>query len=593
METIINKNYEHSMCVLIPKDTGDPVINEILSIFNISFENNNFIQYIKNPKSIPNYEKKGTQYIGTLNIEFRLYENTPEEAKAVIESIDKKNILLVATFNLDKVKLFLESLPNDIRIPFCLFLNPIKEGNFIIDNIYQKLQEKDINLFDIIILKYRCYNKTDVLITILKIYLCYNQLGENVTFYLAKKLNLPKPKIDSTWIFSIDKDSNFVNFKINTSSLFKRINFYLIGPSGSGKSTLINLLLGEKRANCGTAESMTHKQNIYSHPKYPIAFYDSRGWEQGKYGDVMIKEIKSMLKNKVCQIHAVLIFFNYRTDRAIFEEVNKIIKKVEKAGIPFFYVITNCQKEDGSSKFNNLKNDNENYKGKFFIDSKTLLNISEMLNKIYNELESVYAFQKDNWYKNVYKNQVLHKFIISFETTLCDIFIHCAIKLNAFLRYIKEKISNTDFMEIMEGNVQKRNEFISLLPSLCKEIVVVFENNIINNENMKLYIQHLWDNSSKYYGKSFEQINYEFKKSINNMLPKYNLFNLDFNYFENSYAVYTVYCFFFSLMSDLIKRVYNQTQKYEFAKDSIALSLGSLLGLENDINQLKQLYNIK
>lgn len=72
---------------------------------------------------------------------------------------------------------------------------------------------------------------------------------------------------------------NSVNSKMKN---LKKLNIVVLGKSGVGKSTLVNAVFGFDIAETGIGRPVTNHMKKYTKKDFPMAIYDTKGFELGK-----------------------------------------------------------------------------------------------------------------------------------------------------------------------------------------------------------------------------------------------------------------------------------------------------------------------
>ena len=170
-----------------------------------------------------------------------------------------------------------------------LFIIIPKQNNNIINTIEQKLGDilSDKNIRKYFDLKniIRLENMNKLSLSIIKIYLYFNQIDDYDLIDFVHENELLKKKIEGLKeeIEQIINNDHIINIKV-------------CGTSSTGKSTFINTILDEKRALTNPSSGTTKKCNIYISKKYNLKFIDDLGFDEGNEGEVN-REIES-LKDK-------------------------------------------------------------------------------------------------------------------------------------------------------------------------------------------------------------------------------------------------------------------------------------------------------
>ena len=268
--------------------------NEIDAIEATNKERNNWIFYFidegneKKLKSISqNFKNKDSVFIC-----FSHDLNSPE-----IEQI-------ITTFS----KVFLKNQP------FYLFLTEEKEPDIKIilkkTSSYSKMDPR--NFFA---MKYENLNKDNyfnILKYITKFYSYYNELGDTI------------------------------NFEDENNSYISRFNILVCGRAGVGKSTFINKVLNEKKCREGSGQSVTKKISFYNHSEYPIAIYDTPGFENNETVNNVIEAIKKQNKdfaNMKQSIHLILYLVSYG-ERTFLDFEKPVLSQLADFNAKMLFIVT-------------------------------------------------------------------------------------------------------------------------------------------------------------------------------------------------------------------------------------------------------------
>lgn len=131
----------------------------------------------------------------------------------------------------------------------------------------------------------------------------------------------------------------------------KKLNIIVIGKSGVGKGTLINSLFRGNFADTGLGRPVTKKIRIIEKPDYPLAIYDTPGFELGKDQqdtvkngiiDLINKGIASKDINQAihCIWYCVNVGGNRTFDSSEIEWIKSLTKDNATARVPIIVVLT-------------------------------------------------------------------------------------------------------------------------------------------------------------------------------------------------------------------------------------------------------------
>lgn len=130
----------------------------------------------------------------------------------------------------------------------------------------------------------------------------------------------------------------------------KQLNLIVAGKTGVGKSTLINAMFRENLAETGIGRPVTEHMRKYSKPDFPLAIYDTRGFElsaevQKHVTDEIIDTIEkaALSKDKDDDIHCVWYCVSGASDRLEPEEVafiERLTDGLKRTKVPVIVVLT-------------------------------------------------------------------------------------------------------------------------------------------------------------------------------------------------------------------------------------------------------------
>ena len=209
--------------------------------------------------------------------------------------------------------------------PFYLFLSVEKEPdiNIILKKVslYPKMDSR--NFFA---MKYEKLNddiNINIFKFITKFFSYYNELGDTITF------------------------------EDETNSFISRFNILVCGRAGVGKSTFINKILNEKRCREGSGQSVTKKISFYNHYEYPIAIYDTPGFENNETVKNVIEAIKSQnkdFKTMKQSVHLILYLVRYG-ERTFLEFEKPVLSQLSKYNSKMLFIITKSPYKIGDEQF--------------------------------------------------------------------------------------------------------------------------------------------------------------------------------------------------------------------------------------------------
>ena len=183
-------------------------------------------------------------------------------------------------------------------------------------------------------------NDIDKYIHLIKVTSYYNQLGDEIGF--------PKNIIDERLL---EKDHELM------IRYFFTFNILLCGKPGSGKSTLANRILGKERAYTGEGYStLTFRITKYISDKYPIAIYDTPGFDE--YEDIekikkLIKQKNKSLNEEKNRIHFVFYVINAKSHRFIGEKEKEFLRSLLDQKLEVYFIITHAETKDNVKNYLN------------------------------------------------------------------------------------------------------------------------------------------------------------------------------------------------------------------------------------------------
>ena len=183
-------------------------------------------------------------------------------------------------------------------------------------------------------------NDIDKYIHLIKVTSYYNQLGDEIGF--------PKNIIDERLL---EKDHELM------IRYFFTFNILLCGKPGSGKSTLANRILGKERAYTGEGYStLTFRVTKYISDKYPIAIYDTPGFDE--YEDIekikkLIKQKNKSLNEEKNRIHFVFYVINAKSHRFIGEKEKEFLRSLLDQNLEVYFIITHAETKDNVKNYLN------------------------------------------------------------------------------------------------------------------------------------------------------------------------------------------------------------------------------------------------
>lgn len=148
----------------------------------------------------------------------------------------------------------------------------------------------------------------------------------------------------------------------------KKVNIMVIGKSGVGKSTLINSVFRGNLAEVGIGEHITDTIRRYTMPDYPLAIYDTPGFELSGAQQVKVrKEIYDTIskgyasKNEEEKVHCIWYCINCESSRLDPVEIQwlKEFTDNSKNEIPVIVILTQAfrkAKAEEMKKFVESKN---------------------------------------------------------------------------------------------------------------------------------------------------------------------------------------------------------------------------------------------
>ena len=136
-----------------------------------------------------------------------------------------------------------------------------------------------------------------------------------------------------------------------------QLNILTCGKPGLGKSSFINIVLKEKRAKEGEGLSITNDIVRYSHPYFPIAFYDTPGTDSSEAVKMLNDELELYnvkLKEAKKKIHLILWFIRY-ANRVDIGNEKLLMKNLLKFNAEFLFVVNFVDDPIESEEFKTKK----------------------------------------------------------------------------------------------------------------------------------------------------------------------------------------------------------------------------------------------
>ena len=276
-------------------------------------------------QTLKNVNINGIEAIEAINKErnnwvFYLIDNGNEEKlKAISQNFKNKDSIFIcfseslSSPEIEQIltifsKVFLK------HQPFYLFLTDEKEPdiNIILNKVYLYPKMDPRNFYT---MKYEKLNQDihfNIFKYITKFYSYYNELGDTITIE--------------------DEMNSFVS----------RFNILVCGRAGVGKSTFINKILNEKRCREGSGQSVTKKISFYNHSEYPIAIYDTPGFENNETVKNVVEAIKKQnkdFKTMKQSIHLILYLVRYG-ERTFLEFEKPVLSQLSNYNAKMLFIVT-------------------------------------------------------------------------------------------------------------------------------------------------------------------------------------------------------------------------------------------------------------
>lgn len=148
------------------------------------------------------------------------------------------------------------------------------------------------------------------------------------------------------------------------------LNIVIVGKSGAGKSTLINSVFRENLAETGIGRPVTDKVRCISKPGFPLAIYDTPGFELGKAQQAKVKdEVLKIIHsgntghdiNKAihCLWYCVNVGSNRTFDDSELEWLRSFTEENRLTRVPVFIILTQAYpKKKAEEMRRSIENEN-------------------------------------------------------------------------------------------------------------------------------------------------------------------------------------------------------------------------------------------
>lgn len=152
-----------------------------------------------------------------------------------------------------------------------------------------------------------------------------------------------------------------INSKINS---LKTLNIIVVGKTGVGKSTLINSVFRENLTDTGIGNPVTTNMRKIEKKGFPLAVYDTRGFELGKDAQREVKtEILDTIRKGVASrdinecIHCIWYCINTTSNRIEPEEIEwlkSFTQENEVTQVPVIIILTQSFSKKYAKKMQNF-----------------------------------------------------------------------------------------------------------------------------------------------------------------------------------------------------------------------------------------------